>query len=283
MFAGISRSELEKQIFGEGPRGSVDDFLEGASSPDGWRYPLAPETQTYFKRHPENPLAKRNRELEQTASWLRQVEDRTLREYKRRMRGFDTKESLERTTKEVLAKVKTGSSKKEVLQLLRKRGLININDSLDFAVLDRANLHRASLTGEEMPNVDLRGADLLYAALDGTTLEGGSLAFASLVDANLSEADLSEANLRGANLVEADLSGANLTGARGITNEELKQKAKSLEGATMPNGQKYEEWSKSRREDGKHSSEEAEPRPGGVQEGAERVSWWRKMFGSRLQ
>jgi hypothetical protein len=32
---------------------------------------------------------------------------------------------------------------------------------------------------------------------------------------------------------------ANLQGAHGINNEELHQQAYSLEGATMPNGQKY--------------------------------------------
>jgi hypothetical protein len=43
-------------------------------------------------------------------------------------------------------------------------------------------------------------------------------------------------------LSEADLSGANLTEPKGITNEVLEQQAKSLKGATMPNGQKYEDW-----------------------------------------
>jgi Pentapeptide repeats (8 copies) len=68
----------------------------------------------------------------------------------------------------------------------------------------------------------------------------------SLVAANLSNAKLSMANLRGADLIEADL-----RGARGWT-EEQRVTVKSLEGATMPNGQKYEDWLKSKgsREDG---------------------------------
>jgi len=52
------------------------------------------------------------------------------------------------------------------------------------------------------------------------------------------------------------LSGANLNGANlSISNEELEQQAKSLEGATMPNDQKYEEWLKSKGsgEDGENS------------------------------
>jgi hypothetical protein len=42
------------------------------------------------------------------------------------------------------------------------------------------------------------------------------------------------------------------SGAIGVTNEEGEQQAESLEGATMPNGQKYEDWlrSKGRGEDG---------------------------------
>ncbi len=47
-------------------------------------------------------------------------------------------------------------------------------------------------------------------------------------------------------MTHADLRGANLSEALGITNEELEQQAASLEGATMPNGQKYEDWLKSK-------------------------------------
>jgi hypothetical protein len=60
----------------------------------------------------------------------------------------------------------------------------------------------------------------------------------------LTGANLSGANLSGADLREADLSEADLMGAVEITNEKLKQEAKSLTGATMSNGQKYEDWLK---------------------------------------
>jgi uncharacterized protein YjbI with pentapeptide repeats len=61
--------------------------------------------------------------------------------------------------------------------------------------------------------------------------------------------DLAVADLSG-----ADLSGADLSYARGFTDEELEQQAASLKGATMPNGQKYEDWlkSKNREEGGKN-------------------------------
>jgi hypothetical protein len=63
---------------------------------------------------------------------------------------------------------------------------------------------------------------------------------------DLAGADLGQADLSHADLSEVDLSHADLSGAEHITNEELEQQAKYLEGATMPNGQKYEDWLKDR-------------------------------------
>jgi uncharacterized protein YjbI with pentapeptide repeats len=73
-----------------------------------------------------------------------------------------------------------------------------------------------------------------------------SLEEADLSNTDLSNADLSKANLRDANLSDSDLSGADLShadlsGAKGVTSDELKRQAKSLNGATMPNGKKYED------------------------------------------
>jgi uncharacterized protein YjbI with pentapeptide repeats len=62
----------------------------------------------------------------------------------------------------------------------------------------------------------------------------------------LSDITLSHATLSDAFLPNADLSYANLDGATGNANEELDQQAAFLEGATMPNGQKYEDWLKDR-------------------------------------
>src|SRR5215210_6238810 len=78
-------------------------------------------------------------------------------------------------------------------------------------------------------------------------LDNSNLSNADLSDANLSEADLSydtlsSANLQGANLSDANLTGANLSNAK-VSSEQLAE-TKSLEGATMPNGQKYEDWLK---------------------------------------
>jgi uncharacterized protein YjbI with pentapeptide repeats len=103
---------------------------------------------------------------------------------------------------------------------------------------------------------DLSGANLIGADLSGAILQDADLSSANLSDADLSGAhlslaDLSDAYLSDANLTDADLNGAhlsdaNLHSARGITNEELEQQAAFLEDATMPNGQKYEDWLKDR-------------------------------------
>jgi hypothetical protein len=94
------------------------------------------------------------------------------------------------------------------------------------------------------PDSDNGAADLSGADLRGAVLRNADLG----VDewhhygkgANLSGADLSGADLTGANLSNADLTGANLYEAKGWTEEQLTA-AESLEGATMPDGQKYEE------------------------------------------
>jgi hypothetical protein len=70
-----------------------------------------------------------------------------------------------------------------------------------------------------------------------------------LNDANLSGAnlpigaDLSDTNLSSADLSGAYLAFAYLNGAKGLTKGQL-ERAKSLVGTTMPDGQKYEEWLK---------------------------------------
>jgi hypothetical protein len=113
-----------------------------------------------------------------------------------------------------------GRRKRRVLRFLYESDLIRKCDPI--IELDRADLRRAYL----------REANLRKANLSGTRLEGADLRKANLEGTDLSEANLSEANL----------SEANLSGAEGVTNEKLKAQAKCLEGATMPNSQKYEVW-----------------------------------------
>jgi uncharacterized protein YjbI with pentapeptide repeats len=125
---------------------------------------------------------------------------------------------------------------------------------LDGAHLRGADLREASLYG-----ADLHVADLTQASLHNADLHNADLRYADLTSADLTDADLSNADLHyadlspdrhrnfpGAFLTDADLSNAYLVNARGITNEELEQQTSQLEGATMPNGQKYEDWLKDR-------------------------------------
>jgi len=153
--------------------------------------------------------------------------------------------------------------KARVVQFLYESGLI-VKDApvlnLFEADLRKANLRFANLRGAYLLGVDLRGASLRNANLSDANLNiadlrGANLFQASLSSANLFRASLSSANLLLATLSSADLrktdlrgaylQGANLSNVRGVTMEQLEQ-AEDLEGATMPNGQKYEDWLKSK-------------------------------------
>ena len=103
-------------------------------------------------------------------------------------------------------------------------------------------------TFTELTPTNLRGTTLANARLAGAYLGGAKLIAADLSNAQLRDASLIQADLREANLSGADLREANLSNALGISEEELDKQAYSLEDATMPNGQKYEEWLKSRGE-----------------------------------
>ena len=110
--------------------------------------------------------------------------------------------------------------------------------------LREANLLRADIHGAALLGADLSGAELSEADLQRTYLENADLSKATMRAANLSGANLRKANLRGAilnganlhraKLADADLSEATLYGAN-ILPEQLEQ-AKSLKGATMPDG-----------------------------------------------
>jgi uncharacterized protein YjbI with pentapeptide repeats len=125
----------------------------------------------------------------------------------------------------------------------------NLSDAYLFAAdLSYAYLRKANLSDANLRNANLSGANLFAADLSDANLRNANLSDANLglSGANLREANLSDANLRNADLSGANLRNANLSGAQSITSEELEQQAASLEGATMPNGQKYEDWFKSK-------------------------------------
>jgi hypothetical protein len=127
-----------------------------------------------------------------------------------------------------------------VTRFLSDSGLTS-GSTASSGLLSEIVLSHATLSGAYLPNANLGGAGLFQT---------------DLREANLSGADLSDAELGGADLSGADLSGANLSFASGISNEELEQQAKSLEGAIMPNAQTYEEWLKDKKAQGKDEKNE---------------------------
>jgi len=103
-------------------------------------------------------------------------------------------------------------------------------------------LYESKLISKDRPVVDLRDTNLMGAYLTYINLSAADLSGAWLSDAKLYRANLNEANLRGADLSDADLGATNLSDSE-ITGEQL-ARVKSLEGATMPDGQNYEDWLK---------------------------------------
>jgi Pentapeptide repeats (8 copies) len=149
--------------------------------------------------------------------------------------------------------------KRSVLDFLYEAELIYAGAPIVWLGSPDLQYSAADLSGADLRGAFLRGAflggmtgaNLSEANLHGADLYNADLSNATLSSANLSNATLRYADLSGADLHGADLGGANLNGATGITNGELEQRAKFLEGATMPDGQKYEDWLKDKEGSGK--------------------------------
>jgi hypothetical protein len=156
-----------------------------------------------------------------------------------------------------LARARTAT----VIQRLDADGNRNVIRFLSEASLTGSSTGRSSIS--LLAQADLQGAHFEGVDLSAIDLSEASLSEAYLSEAYLYRADLSDANMIGADLSDADLRGAYLRGAGAdwrfigpVGKEFLDQQlsaARSLEGATMPNGQKYEDWIKSRGEDGENS------------------------------
>jgi len=161
----------------------------------------------------------------------------------------------------------------ELSLIMKEEPILNLkNAGLDTADLSEITLHDACLREVDLrlanlSGADLKGSDLREADLRGANLSDANLSDTVLVGANLLPYDkiqpaklnapnllngadpsnidssndhLTPTNLGGADLSNADLSGAYLTGA-GVSEEQLNT-CKSLQGATMTDGRKYEEW-----------------------------------------
>jgi uncharacterized protein YjbI with pentapeptide repeats len=112
--------------------------------------------------------------------------------------------------------------------------------TLDKATLTKAALQSADLSSAES-TADLEDAPLRFLKERSTNLTDANLSHATLQRADLSSAILQNANLTDAvltdaNLTDAYLSDADLSEVRGWTMEQLTA-ARSLKGATMPDGQ----------------------------------------------
>jgi uncharacterized protein YjbI with pentapeptide repeats len=206
------------------------------------------------------------------------TQDATLQTYLDQMGSLlldkDLRESAEGSEVRTLARARTltvlgrldPNHKTAAMQFLVEAKLVQrVDERRPIIGLSGADLSGANLSWADLSDASLSGADLSDANLSSADLSDANLSNAYLGDANLRSADLSEADLSGADLSGADLSDAvmrwanlsdaNLSGAS-VPQEELWQQAYSLLGATMPNGQKYEDWrkSKGRGEDGENGS-----------------------------
>jgi Pentapeptide repeats (8 copies) len=128
------------------------------------------------------------------------------------------------------------SHKVDVMRFLEEASLIQ-------GVEGRGPIIR--LTGADLSDADLSGADLNGAYLSNADLSRANVDDANLRWATLSNANLSNATLHDADLYFADLSDTTLSNAY-LTDAQITV-AGALEGATMPNGHKYEDWLKSKR------------------------------------
>jgi len=221
----------------------------------------------------ENQRAEAEREIA-----TQRTQDETLQAYFDQMSMLLLEKNL-RNSKEdsevrILARARTLTvlrrldkiRRDEIMQFLLEADLVHrVGESVPVIDLGRAYLVDVDLSGANLSRADLGGANLIDANLSGADLSGADLGGANLIHAVLSGAVLSGADLGGAflnitdmsnaDLSDANLSGADLTDATGLTDEQVAA-AESLEGATMPNGQKYEEWLKDKKAQGKDEKNE---------------------------
>jgi uncharacterized protein YjbI with pentapeptide repeats len=200
----------------------------------------------------QQALEERRAEAERELAEQR-AQDEALQAYLDQMSGLllerDLRASEEDSEVRTLARARTltvlerldPSRKTAVMQFLVEADLVQRADGRDPII----GLSGADLSDADLINANLSAANLSAANLSAVELSGADLSDANLRDANLSVAHLIKTTLNGANLSDADLRDATLSGAVGLTDERIAA-AVPLQGATMPNGQKYEDWLKDR-------------------------------------
>jgi len=184
----------------------------------------------------ERELAVQGAQDEALRSFFDEMSTLLLREDLRNSDQDSEARTLARARTLTVLRTVDASRKSRVVLFLDEAKLIGSVDGrdpivdLNYADLKGANLSFVNLSGANLSPVDMSGATLGYTDLSDANLSSGS---------NLSGADFEFADLSG-----ADLSYANLTDAN-VTLGQLDE-VDSLKGATMPNGQKYEDWLKDR-------------------------------------
>lgn len=153
-----------------------------------------------------------------------------------------------------------GERKGRVIQFLYESDLITKDNRV--VSLQRCDLKKASLRGLDLSRADLRATSLKEADLRFTNLQQADLRGADLTQTKLRFAGLEQADLREAFLMGADLTYARTTDLTQLpklanlvssSEENLETgETKYLESATMPDGEKVEDWLKDREGHGKH-------------------------------
>jgi len=113
----------------------------------------------------------------------------------------------------------------------RSKLVYSLGADIRSADLHRIHLESGRLNGAIGDTANLSGAYLRGADFSGAYFNGANFYDAELKGADLSGTDLSDVNLEGANLEETILKDV-----KNITTEELEKQARSLKGATMPDG-----------------------------------------------
>ena len=173
-----------------------------------------------------------DRAKEQRALEAHRHQSAALQAYYEQMGKLLTEHDLSNTERDdirLLARAQTivilegldASRKRDLILFLHKAGLIKERFGIDKDPI----LH---LGGANLCRIDLSRVDLSYAVFNGV---------------DLSYANFSGSFLPHASFFAANLRGANFSGAKIIEEDQLAP-CQTLVGATMRNGQKYEDWVK---------------------------------------
>jgi uncharacterized protein YjbI with pentapeptide repeats len=145
------------------------------------------------------------------------------------------------STVQLVANVETATAlrqlaatgKGSLLRFLYETALIN-NDT-HVINLSQLDAHNTNLDNIDLRDTYLFGLDMHGSDMQNVNLSYATLNYVNLTHANLAGADLHGSDMRDINLTGANLSGANLKDVTELTSAQLAT-AKSLIGATMPNG-----------------------------------------------